>query len=151
MSWTTPRTWNVGELVTKAIMDTHVRDNLSYLKGIADIALDLVARQGGSATNWETQGTNNYTPTTVKAQSGVIRVASVTTASGSLFNGTVTITFPEAFVDRPQIFCQLQGAYIDKTVTVSVTSISTTQATMKVVSSASTSNVDISWLAIGEQ
>ena len=27
MAWTTPRTWTDGELVTKAIMDPHVRDN----------------------------------------------------------------------------------------------------------------------------
>lgn len=31
MSWTSPRTWNVGELVTKLIMDTHIRDNLNAL------------------------------------------------------------------------------------------------------------------------
>ena len=29
MAWTTPRTWTDGELVTKAIMDPHVRDNLN--------------------------------------------------------------------------------------------------------------------------
>ncbi|MGH2373036.1 MAG: hypothetical protein ACRDIC_06100 [bacterium] len=28
MGWTAPRTWTDGELVTKAIMDPHVRDNL---------------------------------------------------------------------------------------------------------------------------
>ncbi len=31
MGWSNPRTWNVGEIVTKAIMDAHVRDNLLYL------------------------------------------------------------------------------------------------------------------------
>lgn len=29
MAWTAPRTWTTGELVTAAIMNTHVRDNLS--------------------------------------------------------------------------------------------------------------------------
>jgi hypothetical protein len=29
--WTTPRTWSIGELITKSIMDTHVRDNLLAL------------------------------------------------------------------------------------------------------------------------
>jgi hypothetical protein len=33
MSWTSPRTWNVGEIVTKAIMDLHVKMNLRYLHG----------------------------------------------------------------------------------------------------------------------
>jgi len=32
MAWTTPRTWTLGELITKTIMDTHVRDNLLALK-----------------------------------------------------------------------------------------------------------------------
>ena len=29
MAWTTPRTWTTGEVVTKSIMDTHVRDNFN--------------------------------------------------------------------------------------------------------------------------
>jgi hypothetical protein len=29
MAWTTPRTWATSELVTAAIMNTHVRDNLN--------------------------------------------------------------------------------------------------------------------------
>lgn len=32
MAWTTPRTWVTGELVTASILNTHVRDDLSYLK-----------------------------------------------------------------------------------------------------------------------
>lgn len=31
MSWTTPRTWVTGEIVTSAIMNAHVRDNLAAL------------------------------------------------------------------------------------------------------------------------
>lgn len=32
MAWTTPRTWQVDELVTATLMNTHVRDNLNALK-----------------------------------------------------------------------------------------------------------------------
>jgi len=32
MVWTTPRTWTTGEVVTAAIMNTHVRDNLNFLR-----------------------------------------------------------------------------------------------------------------------
>lgn len=32
MTWTTPRTWVTGELVTSTIMNAHVRDNLDALK-----------------------------------------------------------------------------------------------------------------------
>ena len=32
MTWTTPKTWQVDELVTATIMNTHIRDNLNALK-----------------------------------------------------------------------------------------------------------------------
>lgn len=35
MAWTTPRDWTTSELVTAAIMNAHVRDNLSALYTIA--------------------------------------------------------------------------------------------------------------------
>jgi hypothetical protein len=41
-NWTEPRTWNIGELVTKAIMDTHLRDNLKHLKERVDARLTFV-------------------------------------------------------------------------------------------------------------
>lgn len=31
-TWTAPRTWTAGELITASIMNTHVRDNLDWLK-----------------------------------------------------------------------------------------------------------------------
>jgi len=34
MAWTTPRTWVTGEVVTASIMNTHIRDNLRYIKGL---------------------------------------------------------------------------------------------------------------------
>src|SRR3990172_221146 len=33
MAWTAPRTWVTGEVVTAVLLNTHVRDNLIYLKG----------------------------------------------------------------------------------------------------------------------
>ena len=32
MAWTQPRTWSAGELVTAAIMNTHVRDSQHALR-----------------------------------------------------------------------------------------------------------------------
>jgi hypothetical protein len=37
MAWTSVRTWVAGEIVTAAIMNTHVRDNLAYLKGVGQV------------------------------------------------------------------------------------------------------------------
>lgn len=36
MAWTTPKTWTTGELVTATDLNTHVRDNLSFLKTKVD-------------------------------------------------------------------------------------------------------------------
>jgi hypothetical protein len=33
MAWTTPKTWNTGDLVTATDLNTHLRDNLDALKG----------------------------------------------------------------------------------------------------------------------
>lgn len=32
MAWTDPRTWVTGELVTASLLNTHLRDNLNFLK-----------------------------------------------------------------------------------------------------------------------
>ncbi|KPV54674.1 hypothetical protein SE17_02285 [Kouleothrix aurantiaca] len=34
MAWSTPRTWSIGEVVTASMMNTHIRDQLRYLKGL---------------------------------------------------------------------------------------------------------------------
>lgn len=36
MAWTTPRTYTTSEVLTKAILDVHIRDNLQYLKDVLD-------------------------------------------------------------------------------------------------------------------
>jgi len=51
-SWTAPRTWTTSELVTASIMNTHVRDNLLYLKENVDptpqcLNTDEVTRNNG--------------------------------------------------------------------------------------------------------
>lgn len=46
MAWTTPRTWNPGETVTASLMNTHLRDNLNYLKATA-VATETISRGGG--------------------------------------------------------------------------------------------------------
>lgn len=32
MAWTSPKTWSADELVTNTMLNTHLRDNLNYLK-----------------------------------------------------------------------------------------------------------------------
>jgi hypothetical protein len=109
--WTNPRTWSIGELVTKAIMDTHLRDNLNYLKEQLDLigdlstTLKLIKRQGGSSTDWTTAGTTSYTPSLPKVQVGSV--------SFSVPSSTVTmytdITFPTAFTYKPLVYVSLNS------------------------------------------
>ena len=55
MAWTDPRTWTIGEIVTKAIMDTHVRDNLNetwhemaYVEFTADVTTTATTEAGAA-------------------------------------------------------------------------------------------------------
>ncbi|MEM6528860.1 MAG: hypothetical protein AAF653_11240 [Chloroflexota bacterium] len=41
MTWTTPKTWGTGDLVTANDLNTHLRDNLSYFKDA--ITFDVVS------------------------------------------------------------------------------------------------------------
>ena len=50
MAWTTPRTYTTGEVITKAILDTHVRDNLNETAPAkVTTAGDLVQATGANA------------------------------------------------------------------------------------------------------
>lgn len=42
MAWSSPKTWNVGDVLTAADMNTYVRDNAGYLHGDAG-TVDLAA------------------------------------------------------------------------------------------------------------
>ena len=56
----------------------------------------ITGRQGGSATDWNTQGTTNYTPTLPKIYVGTTRL---TVTSGS--TSAVGVTFPAAYTNKP--------------------------------------------------
>lgn len=50
MAWTTPRTWVTGEIVTAALMNTHVRDNLLETSAAtATTAGDLIYADGANS------------------------------------------------------------------------------------------------------
>lgn len=53
-------------------------------------------RQGGSASDWSAVGTTTYTPTSVRMQAGSVRWSGAAASTGS-----VTLTFPVAFSDKP--------------------------------------------------
>lgn len=49
MAWTTPRTWVASEVVTAALLNTHLRDNLRFLKGLDGVVLVEDALQLGTS------------------------------------------------------------------------------------------------------
>ncbi len=50
MAWTTPRTWTSYELVTAALMNTHVRDNLKHFQDTRYIPIPLSTAYYDSGT-----------------------------------------------------------------------------------------------------
>ena len=69
MAWIAPRTWIVGEVVTKAILDTYIRDNQLYLYNRLnthsisvhdDITRTFFISAMGAYTDGVEAGINNY-------------------------------------------------------------------------------------------
>ena len=84
--------------------------------------LDLVARQGGNATDWSTGGTTNYANPSVKMQAG-----SISATIGSDSTTLVTVTYPQGFAAPPLIMTGLEavpGATNPHATTLNVTSTS---------------------------
>jgi hypothetical protein len=77
MAWTTPRTWTTDEVVTKAIMDTHIRDNLNYLKGRIDATLTNKSGSNltaGAVIIFDGSNDNAFTTTTTELDRRVLGV-----------------------------------------------------------------------------
>jgi len=65
--------------------------------GTAPEWFKLLGRQGGHATNWSTEGTNNYVPADWFIQAGSAEAIE----AGAGDTADVTITYPVAFSDVP--------------------------------------------------
>lgn len=97
MSWTAPRTWTLGELVTASMLNTHVRDNLIELRagGLA-ISGQLATRipYAISATQLEMASTLTWDGTTLTASnfSGGAYSGNSYTGKSVLFTGAAAGT-----------------------------------------------------------
>lgn len=56
MAWTTPKTWADNELVTAALMNEQVRDNMAYLKIASDTAFNHFTCSSNTAYTTTTSG-----------------------------------------------------------------------------------------------
>ncbi len=89
MAWTAPRTWATGEVVTAALMNTHVRDNQLYLKS----ALDTL-----EATTF---------PVILDNQVSLSGVANSGTSETTLFSYTMPADTLDANDRVVRVFCSL--------------------------------------------
>lgn len=58
-AWTSPRTWVDGEVLTASLLNTHLRDNLDYLKSAVD-AKGYVLQGGGNADAFNPSDSTTY-------------------------------------------------------------------------------------------
>lgn len=88
-----------GVVATAAIANDAVDDTK-----VGNRVLALPRRQGGDAANWAVPGTTTYTPTNVRMQVGSLEMGN---------SGIWTVTFPQAFSDRPIVtFNTYRGDYL---------------------------------------
>lgn len=103
MAYTTPRTWVVAEIVTASLMNTHVRDNIAYLKGAAGtIAFEAGATFAAATTINGTGGT-------------------LLTLSGSATSPALAVTAPNIAAQNAEIIMSTSGqrrwdVYVDRAV-----------------------------------
>lgn len=86
-TWTAPRDWAAGETVTASIMNTHIRDDLKYLKGaLGAITLDdqLYVSTGATTESLKLNSTGASTFLSFLA-SGTTRFSVGTDGVGRLF------------------------------------------------------------------
>lgn len=89
-SWTAPRTWTTGELVTAVMMNTHVRDNLTVLRTGA-IA---IASQAANEVIFASSTTQLSRSTSLTFDGTTLTTANISTGLGAveLAAGTYTPT-----------------------------------------------------------
>jgi hypothetical protein len=96
--WTTPKTWAAGELVTAAMLNTHIRDNLEYLK--TPPAASYILNESGDYATTSTSFVNvdgTKLALTIATAGGDVLVG----FSGTIINtsGTAGHTFFDVEVD----------------------------------------------------
>jgi len=138
VAWTAPRTWVVGEVVTAAQMNAHVRDNLVYLKGGAGaITIDSGVTVTGSVT-----ASGAVTGTNIRHHER----GSVGVTAGSTSNDSVS--FATAYGAAPVVVANILGTSAQPGYAAPV-SVSTTGATIGHTDFQTPGTGTLSWLAAG--
>lgn len=99
-------------ILTNAVTTAKIADDAVNYDKAGDRIPKVYGRQGGSSTIWSSNGTTNYTPTTVKTQCG-----SVSCGAGA----SPSVTFPTPFAYQPLVFISPNGALTDPVQLLNVT------------------------------
>jgi hypothetical protein len=129
----------LAKLAADAVDDTKAGDRVPQ----------FYRRQGGHATQWGGSsgfGTTDYTPTAVRFQAGAALWSG--SAAGS---GSVTITFPVAFSDKPLVIVCAVSALVCAGVNPATQSASQATLLWQTVDASTTTSVGLYWLAIGPE
>jgi len=118
--------------------------NLNKIEqGISDATVPI-NRQGGSATNWSTNGVSNYTPA-----AGAWRVQAGSSITGQADYGETDITFPVAFAYPPTVIVTNASANYYAAIVYDITA---SQFTVKCIGFADDlchTGAIFNWIAIG--
>lgn len=109
----------------------------------AEFSSLVYRRQGGNSSNWQNAGTTTYTPTAPKVQAGVQSISINTT-------GSVSITYPVAFSNRPVVFVSVFSGIGNITFQVTGDSVSGFTVNCRDVVTSGLISAEVNWLAIGE-
>ena len=132
--------------------DEHIHASTHERGGADDLGgfLPLTDRQGGSATDWSVAGTTTRSAAGAQAQMGV--------DSWSALKGSArTVTFPDAFDDKPIVWvCLLSGhrdEITDNPIYLEPITITSTGFTVTARAAASfmSRTITFAWLAIGPE
>ncbi len=114
--------------------------------------LSVTKRQGGSASDWSVGGTTNYAPAAPKIQMGMVASFSLPLLSGSTYGAGVTVTFPDAFANKPLVLASFiaPASFAAQILSTQIGSVTASQVQFYAFGSGAGLSASISWIAIGE-
>lgn len=119
---------NTNEIVNLAVTTGKIAEDAVTKTKLANVYPELTDRQGSNVADWEAPGTTNYDVSQVTMQLGSIEIILGAGNDGD----TVTVTFPAAFSNKPNISLSVQkcvstGTSNVKAALAQATSLSATQ------------------------
>lgn len=150
-----------AKIASDAVTTVKILDANVTTAKVADDAIDdtkvgnrvpqFYRRQGGSATDWTSQGTTTFTPTTVRMQAGAGRA---TWPGSSAPTNALVITFPQAFKAGtvPQVYVQSYNNVLAFGCAVSATNTGFSAYLVALGTNPSAgTQADLTWFAIGDE